>query len=724
MEGAGQEAGLTIWRIEDFAAAPYDPSLFGKFHTGDSYIVLNTRDQGGKLSWDVHYWLGDETTQDERGSAAILAVQLDDELGGAPVQHRETQDNESPLFLSYFKKGIKYLPGGVKSGFTHYDPESVEKRLFQVKGKRNIKVKQVDLDVSSLNKNDCFILDCGKGFSILVYMPEGARKMEQFKAIQVANEIRDEDHAGQSEVEVIDPFSNKGDVNTFFAELGSGSLEEVSEGSSDDAAAEEADNKEIKLYKFGEAGESGEVSGKPLRQEMLDTDVSDAFVLVTGSGIFVWVGKDSSKEERINAMNGADKFIKDNNLPSSTRVNRVVEGTETALFKQFFNVWNETDSPYQGLGRVYTPGSIAEWDIGELHAENRSKLMRSAGAAIGFMPDDGKGWKTMWRVEDMALVEVPDSSKGFLFAGDSYVIKYAYGDETAGETIVYFWQGSKSSTDEKAASAIEAARIDNDELGGKAIQVRVTQGDEPRHFLKMFGGDLVVFSGGKGSGFNNTRERDEYDEDGTRMFRVRGAGPDGVDSRAVQVAEEAASLASDDVFILETPNDTWIWCGEHSSPGELEQATRLAALVVPDKELSTIQEGGESDDFWSALGGKTEYSKGTNMDKPILSPRLFHVVILPSGASRAVEIRNFEQTDLVDDDMMILDSGAELYVWVGNDATQEERKTALELAKAYLDKDPTDRSSNNTVIITVKQGTEPTAFTCVFPSWDKDFWNN
>jgi len=325
---------------------------------------------------------------------------------------------------------------------------------------------------------------------------------------------------------------------------------------------------------------------------------------------------------------------------------------------------------------------------------------------------------------DMALVEVPDSSKGFLFAGDSYVIKYAYGDETAGETIVYFWQGSKSSTDEKAASAIEAARIDNDELGGKAIQVRVTQGDEPRHFLKMFGGDLVVFSGGKGSGFNNTRERDEYDEDGTRMFRVRGAGPDGVDSRAVQVAEEAASLASDDVFILETPNDTWIWCGEHSSPGELEQATRLASLVVPDKELSTIQEGGESDDFWSALGGKTEYSKGTNMDKPILSPRLFHVVILPSGASRAVEIRNFEQTDLVDDDMMILDSGAELYVWVGNDATQEERKTALELAKAYLDKDPTDRSSNNTVIITVKQGTEPIAFTCVFPSWDKDFWNN
>ena len=73
----------------------------------------------------------------------MLAVQLDDALGGAPVQHGENMDNESTLFMSYFKKGIKYLPGGIKSGFNHWDPESVEKRLFQVKGKRNVKVKQV-----------------------------------------------------------------------------------------------------------------------------------------------------------------------------------------------------------------------------------------------------------------------------------------------------------------------------------------------------------------------------------------------------------------------------------------------------------------------------------------------------------------------------------------------------------------------------------------------------
>ena len=88
------------------------------------------------------------------------------------------------------------------------------------------------------------------------------------------------------------------------------------------------------------------------------------------------------------------------------------------------------------------------------------------------MPDDGLGEKTIWRIEDMKLVEVSFGSMNkhnlFFFAGDFYVILYKYGDD---KSIVYFWQGSKTSTDEKAASAIHAARIDNEELGGKAIQV-------------------------------------------------------------------------------------------------------------------------------------------------------------------------------------------------------------------------------------------------------------
>lgn len=720
-EGAGQNPGLEIWRIEDFEAVPLDQSKYGRFHTGDSYICLKTTKRGH----DLHFWLGTETSQDEAGTAAIKSVELDDSLGGVPVQHREVQDHESRLFESYFKNGIKYLPGGVKSGFTHVDPEAVEKRLFQVKGKRNIKVKQIPMDPALMNKEDCFILDLGKGHDVLVYMPPGARRMEKYKATMAANEIRDEDHAGDANVEIIDEFG-PGQAR-FFEELGSGSAEEIAESSGDDAEAEAAANREVKLFKVSGEGSDvtvTEVAGVPLKQGLLDqSDLQskDAYILDTGStnGIFAWVGKEASKEERIQVMKSAEAFLEQNGLPRWTKVERIVDGGETAMFKQYFNSWKEPEGShlfsYTGLGRVYPMEQVAEWDIGSLHSENRRRLARAGGRAVGFMPDNGSGTKEIFRIEDFNLVPLDESMYGMFFGGDSYVIKYTYTKENGGNGyIVYFWQGSASSQDERAAAAICAVQQD-DELGGMAVQVRVVQGREPRHFIKMFGGKMVVFSGGKASGFKNVRDRDSYDEDGTRFFRVRGLGPE--DARAVQVEEVAASLSSDDVFVLETPANCWIWQGEGSSSEEQEIAASVAPVVCPDREPEVIAEGSEPDAFWEALGGKGDYSKEYDLDKPILEPRLFHVRTMPSGKFRAIEINEFEQKDLVADDVMILDSGDEIYVWVGKDSDEEERKKAMEMAKEYLAKDPSHRDENNTLIFTVKQGDEPSSFTCVFPAF-------
>lgn len=154
------------------------------------------------MSWDVHFWLGSQTTSDEAGAAAILTVQLDDQLRGAPIQHREVQDHESTLFQNYFKNGLRYLPGGHASGFSHTVTNAAgEKRLFQVKGKKNIRVRQVDLSVASMNKGDCFILDAGN--NIYVYVGQKAKRIEKIKAISAANQIRDQDHSGRSAVHIV-----------------------------------------------------------------------------------------------------------------------------------------------------------------------------------------------------------------------------------------------------------------------------------------------------------------------------------------------------------------------------------------------------------------------------------------------------------------------------------------------------------------------------------------
>lgn len=291
-----------------------------------------------QLSWDVHFWLGLETTQDEAGAAAIYTVQLDDQLNGAPVQHREVENHESQLFLNYFKSGIRYMPGGVASGFKKTEINAAgEKRMFQVKGKKNIRVRQVDLSIGSMNKGDCFILDAGN--KIYVYVGQKAKRVEKMKAISAANQIRDQDHHGRAQVEIVDEFSSDFDKEKFFEILGSGSPSQVPDESTseDDETFERSDEKITVLYTVSDSSGTLKVepiAQKPLKQEMLNTN--DCFILDTGSGIYVWVGKKATEQEKKQSISRAQGFLQTKKYPTWTKVTRIVEGTETAPFKQYF----------------------------------------------------------------------------------------------------------------------------------------------------------------------------------------------------------------------------------------------------------------------------------------------------------------------------------------------------------------------------------------------------
>lgn len=51
--------------LQNFTPVPTPAGDYGKFHEGDSYIVLQTsRDpETEKLKWDIYFWLGKDTTQ-------------------------------------------------------------------------------------------------------------------------------------------------------------------------------------------------------------------------------------------------------------------------------------------------------------------------------------------------------------------------------------------------------------------------------------------------------------------------------------------------------------------------------------------------------------------------------------------------------------------------------------------------------------------------------------
>ncbi|KAB1269936.1 Advillin [Camelus dromedarius] len=85
----GNDPGIITWRIEKMELALVPLSAHGSFYEGDCYIILSTRRVGSLLSQDIHFWNGKDSSQDEQSCAAIYTTQLDDYLGGSPVQHRE-----------------------------------------------------------------------------------------------------------------------------------------------------------------------------------------------------------------------------------------------------------------------------------------------------------------------------------------------------------------------------------------------------------------------------------------------------------------------------------------------------------------------------------------------------------------------------------------------------------------------------------------------------------
>ena len=59
-----------------------------------------------------------------------------------------------------------------------------------------------------------------------------------------------------------------------------------------------------------------------------------------------------------------------------------------------------------------------------------------------------------------------------------------------------------------------------DEMGGKPVQVRVTQGKEPAHFRQLFKGNMIIYKGGNASGFTNSGNCSEQAD--VALFHIRG----------------------------------------------------------------------------------------------------------------------------------------------------------------------------------------------------------
>ncbi|KAM7390420.1 hypothetical protein PAMA_008538 [Pampus argenteus] len=708
-----QKPGLQTWTINNMQMVPVAPQGFGNFFEGDCYIVLYiSQKKGSGQTADIHYWIGNLSSQDEQGAAAIYVTQLDEYLGGSPVQHREVQGNESARFRSYFKNGLIYKKGGVASGFNHVDSNVYNVlRLLHVKGRKNITASEVEVSWNSFNNGDIFLLDIGN--AIVQWNGPKSNRREKLKAVLLAQDIRDRERGGRAQIGVVEGEDERGSpelMKIMTAVLGqrTGPLKEAVP----DDKPVQVQNTKVRLYHVFETSGNlvvQEVATQPLTQDLLYS--SDCYIAdQRGSSVMVWKGKQASKEERQEALNRAVGYIKAKNYPSGTSVEVMTEGGESAMFKHLFKSWRDRGQT-QGLGTTYSVGKIAKvdqvkFDVMELHA--RPEL-----AAQQRMVDDASGDVKVWRIENLELAEVNPSTYGQFYGGDCYLVLYTYQRSNQQQYILYMWQGQHATKDEITACAYQAVNIDN-KYNGAPVQVRVVMGKEPRHFLAIFKGKLIIFQGGAG------RPSVANTDTGARLFQVRGTNE--LNTKATEVLARTSSLNTNDVFLLKSDHICYLWYGKGCS-GDERVMGRAISDVLSKQDKQVVMEDQEPAEFWVALGGKAPYASDKRLEKeePPHSPRLFECSN-QTGQFRMTEVDDFAQSDLDEEDVMLLDTWEEIFLWIGNLANQYETKEAWNSAQEYLRTHPAGRDPD-TPIISVKQGYEPPTFTGWFNAWDPHKWS-
>ncbi|CAH8549920.1 unnamed protein product [Heterobilharzia americana] len=273
---------LYVWRVEKFKVRP-----------------VNENDYGKSLGYDVHFWVGSKSTQDEYGTAAYKTVELDALLDDQAVQHREVELYESKLFKSYFSS-FRILNGGIDSGFTRVTPNEYQPRLlhFHQEGRnKHCEIQEVELSINSLDPTDVFILDLGTK----LYQWNGSKsnKEERYNAAQFLQKINSERN-GRCKTAVLDEL---------FTDVGDEFLQYLPDKPIYRSKKYYESTKCI--YKLSD--EQGHLSFDLVVKNQLPkraVSEDDVYFIDSGNELFVYIGSACSPCEKQNALSYAHAYLK------------------------------------------------------------------------------------------------------------------------------------------------------------------------------------------------------------------------------------------------------------------------------------------------------------------------------------------------------------------------------------------------------------------------------
>jgi len=666
MKSCGKD-DLEVYRIEKFTPTPQPKDTYGKFHEGDSYVVVRKNEK----EYEIHYWHGKECTADEMGSSAAFTVQLSGVLPLPSNHHLEEQLYEGEVFLSYFKKtGVEYLPGGIESGFNIVTEKEFVPRLLHCKGERYPRVFSVEMKADSINEGDVFILDMND--KIYFWPGEQCNVTEKMKGLEVATNMRKSERHAQADIYF--PREDEKIDAEFWGHLG-GKPDKINPPTPDaDAEAGSDEELNYKFYKI--SNETGkllctEVTERPLKKEHLDTN--DTFILELSKHVYIWIGRGANVEEKKNALIIGKSFLKAHNKPKGTRVTRVVEKAEDVHFKSFFDGFYPILKVEHGASLGFDTSVTANQDMDKVANKKREAVDK-------LLTKLGKYSVKVYLNQNDENVEIPEQEYGHFFQDNVYTI------DVKGENHRYLvqWFGPRLPSDQVSEFRQYLNKLTDNIFSPREItRISVMQGHEDDTLLTFFPHGFICHDGPR----LPFSERLEKIKSNGCLFKIQG--PFGEKPQAIEQDQILCEkLNSNEAFFVVAKGGEacYYWIGEGASEDEAAYAQKLGAILCPGASQNTgFKEGEETDDFWASLGGKTTYSSIKEMGiAPGFEPRLFHCSNC-QGYFHMKEIYNFQQTDLNNNDVMVLDVYSTIYIWVGRNSNEVERKNVIKKVEKYVE---------------------------------------
>ncbi len=313
----------------------------------------------------------------------------------------------------------------------------------------------------------------------------------------------------------------------------------------------------------------------------------------------------------------------------------------------------------------------------------------------------------IWRIEKFNVVPWPKDQYGSFYSGDSYIVLHTYKKE--GQDSLHWnahmWVGEFTTQDEAGTAAYKIVELD-DLFHRQIVLFREVQGFECDLFLSYFQ-VIKIMEGGIESGFKHV----PVEQYRPRLIEVKGRNKK---FRCREVPLLPKSLNSHDVFILDNGLTLYNWKGKNSNPFERFKASSITNSIKEERQsrpkVIDLDEGNENDEFWSVLGGKSDITteKVRSEERPF--EKLLFQLSDSSGTLEMKEIAragNAKRQLLNSEDVFIFDIGFEIYVWVGNGSTTNEKRNSLQYVQNYMIK---NNRPLHLPICSLKEGRETDSF--------------